>query len=69
MFTSSMRTGNGHDSKNLPLLVAGSGGGALKPGKAVDAQGKHVRHVTFGLTQQLGMGIKSLGDTTEAFEV
>ena len=69
MFTSSMRTGNGHDSRNLPLLVAGSGGGALKPGKAVDAQGKHVRHVTFGLTQQLGMGIKSLGDTTEAFEV
>ncbi len=69
MLTSTMRTGNSHDSKNLPLLIAGSGGGGLKPAKAVDAQGKHIRHITFGLTQQLGMGLESLGDTTEAFEV
>jgi hypothetical protein len=69
MFTSTMRTGNSHDSQNIPLLIAGSGGGALKPAKAVDAQGKHIRHITFGLTQQLGMGLESLGDTTEAFEV
>lgn len=69
MFTSTMRTGNAHDSRNLPLLIAGSGGGAIKPGKAVDAQGKHIRHITFGLTKQLGMELDSLGDTTEAFEV
>jgi len=69
MFTSTMRTGNSHDSQNLPLLIAGSGGGALKPGKAIDAQGKHIRHITFGLTRQLGMELNSLGDTTEAFEV
>ena len=57
--------GNRHDHAELPLLLAGRGGGALRPGR-------HVRHaletpaanLLLALVQRMGAAAETLGDST-----
>ncbi len=56
-----------HDSMNMPVLLAGSLGGALNPGRHIDGQHKHVGDAfvtilsAFGVTGKFGeFGVTSL---------
>ncbi len=57
--------GNRHTHTNLPLLLAGSGGGALKPGRYVNHGGKPVTNLFLGLASALGVDkLERFGDST-----
>jgi len=36
LFGSSMMDGNSHDAATLPLVLAGGGGGSIRPGRVLD---------------------------------
>lgn len=64
MFGSSLRNGNAHDWKNLPLVLAGRGGG-LQPGRhIVSAKDTPLCNLYLDLLQRSGMDIRQFGDST-----
>src|SRR5205814_5223512 len=57
--------GNRHTHDNLPLLLAGGGGGTLKPGRYVKHGAKPVTNLFLSLAQRVGArGLERFGDST-----
>ena len=57
--------GNRHTHTNLPILLAGKGGGAVKSGRRVDHQGKPLTNLFLSMADRMGVdGLKSFGDST-----
>jgi hypothetical protein len=69
LFGSSLSDGNRHDPNNLPIVVAGSGGGAFKTGYHV-AKPKNTPLCNLYLTMLNGMGLdlESFGDSQAPLE-
>ncbi|WP_164012493.1 DUF1552 domain-containing protein [Pyxidicoccus trucidator] len=62
-FSSEVADGNSHEHKNLPVLLAGSGGGALTPGRHVRYNGAPLANLYISLMQAMGVsGITTFGD-------
>jgi hypothetical protein len=62
--------GNAHNHDNLPLLLAGKGGGQLKPGHHVRyAKETPINNLWVALLQRMGVKIQSLGDSTGVLAV
>jgi hypothetical protein len=56
---------NRHTHSNLPLLLAGGGGGTLKPGRYIGHGSKPVTNLFVGLSQRLGLHkMEHFGDST-----
>ena len=66
MFGSSLSDGNAHDPSNLPLLLAGRGKGALRPGRRLLAQpDTPLCNLYLSLMQRMGIeDVSSFGDST-----
>lgn len=65
LYGSGISDGNKHWHTNLPLLLAGSGGGALTPGRYVRAPGTPVTNLYLGLADRMGCrNLPSHGDST-----
>jgi hypothetical protein len=65
LYGSGNADGNRHTHENLPILLAGAGGGAFKPGRYVKTPGVPITNLF--LTMADGMGAKSIeshGDST-----
>ncbi len=61
--------GNRHTHVNLPVLLAGSGGGTLKAGRYVQAGGVPMTNLYLSMADRLGVtGLKRLGDSTGRYE-
>jgi hypothetical protein len=59
--------GNRHTHANLPLLLAGGGGGTLTAGRYVRHGGKPATNLFVGLAQRMGAtGVTRFGDSTGA---
>jgi hypothetical protein len=59
--------GNRHTHENLPLLLAGGGGGLLKPGRFVDHGSKPLSNLFLNLAETAGVtGLERFGDSTGA---
>jgi hypothetical protein len=57
--------GNRHTHTNLPLLLAGGGGGTLTPGRYVKHSSKPATNLFLGLAHRLGVtGLDRFGDST-----
>jgi hypothetical protein len=57
--------GNRHTHVNLPILLAGSGGGALKPGRYVKTKPAPLTNLFLAMADQMGArGIEKHGDST-----
>ncbi len=57
--------GNRHSHDNLPILLAGSGGGALQSGRYVQHGGKPLSNLFLQLADQAGVkGLDRFGDST-----
>lgn len=57
--------GNRHTHNNLPILLAGHGGGALSPGRYVKHGSKPMTNLFLGMTGRLGItGLERFGDST-----
>jgi hypothetical protein len=65
MFGGSIKDGNQHTVENLPLLLAGRGKGALRPGRRLRAPEKTpLCNLYLSLLQRMGLMEKSFGDST-----
>ena len=57
--------GNRHTHDNLPIVLAGGGGGALTPGRHVKLGGKPMSNLFLSLTDRMGVsGVERIGDSS-----
>ena len=61
--------GNRHNHDNLPLVLAGNGGGTLNPGRYTKAGAVPMSNLFLGMTDRFGIdGVDRFGDSTGRFE-
>ncbi len=59
--------GNRHTHHNLPVVLAGAGGGALQPGRYQRFNGEPMSNLFLGLIDRMGVkGVARLGDSSRA---
>ena len=70
LFGSSFSDGNRHDPANLPILLAGSGNGSVKPGRHVKYPNETpLTNLWLSMIDRAGAtGVSSLGDSTGRLE-
>ena len=69
LFGCTIRDGNRHDERNLPILLAGRGNGAYRPGRRVRfAKDTPLCNVLLTMLRTAGLDRESFGDSTAAAE-
>jgi hypothetical protein len=69
LFGASLKDGNRHDPENLPLILAGRGKGALRPGRRLRAAPKTpLCNLHLAMLHSMGIMEKSFGDSTGPLE-
>ncbi len=69
MFGSTLRDGNAHDPHNLPLLLAGRGGGKVRPGRRLRAPvDTPLCNLYLSILECFGIEMESFGDSTGRLE-
>jgi hypothetical protein len=69
LFGASLKDGNRHDPENLPLILAGRGKGALRPGRRLRAPVKTpFCNLHLAMLHRMGVMEKSFGDSTGPLE-
>ncbi|MCA9153899.1 MAG: DUF1552 domain-containing protein [Planctomycetales bacterium] len=64
LFGSSMSDGNRHDPDNLPILLGGRGGGSLKTGQHLAAQGMvPLCNLYLTMLDRMGVEVEAFGDS------
>lgn len=62
-FSSEIADGNSHGHYNLPVLLAGKGGGTLQPGRHLQfGNNMPIANLYLTLMQKMGMNVSSFGD-------
>jgi hypothetical protein len=67
LWASGMSNGNRHSRENLPILLAGRGGGTLSPGRCVDYHWKRLTplaNLYVEMLQRLQLPVSKFGDST-----
>jgi len=66
---SSMSDGNAHDPDNLPILLAGGGGGTIRGGRHLRIDGERpLCDLHLALARRMGVAAESFGDSTAPLE-
>jgi hypothetical protein len=69
LFGASLKDGNRHDPENLPLILAGRGKGALRPGRRLRTAPKTpLCNLHLAMLHRMGIMEKSFGDSTGPLE-
>ncbi|MDF1813172.1 MAG: DUF1552 domain-containing protein [Verrucomicrobiales bacterium] len=69
LFCSSLWDGNAHDSRQLPVLLAGGGGGTIKGGRMLDyskQENRKLCRLHLAVMERMGMKINQFGDAETA---
>jgi len=62
--------GNRHTHVNLPIILAGQGGGTFNSGRYVQAGGKPLTNLLLSMADRMGAkGIERFGDSTSRLEI
>lgn len=70
LFGSSFSDGNRHDPNNLPIILAGRGGGRIKPGRHIACEkNTPLCNLYVSMLDRMGTPVESFGDSTEALEI
>ena len=70
LFGSSMSDGNRHDPANLPVILAGRGGGKLRPGRHIASpKGTPLCNLYVSMLDHMGTPVEKFGDSTGALEI
>ncbi len=70
LFGSSMSDGNRHDPANLPIILAGRGGGKIQTGRHVASpKGTPLCNLYVSMLDQMGTPVEKFGDSTGAIEL
>lgn len=57
--------GNRHTHENLPIILAGGGGGTLQPGRFLSLGGKPMSNLFLSMTDRMGVtGLERIGDSS-----
>lgn len=65
LYGSGIADANAHTHTNLPMVLAGGGGGRLEPGQYLDAGGVPMSNLFLSVVDRLGIeGVESFGDST-----
>ena len=72
-FGSNMFNGDSHDGRNLPMVIAGHGGGSIAGGRVIDtgslpAERQRACNLYLALAQRMGVKIEKFGDSAEALQ-
>jgi hypothetical protein len=72
-FGSNMFNGDSHDGRNLPMIIAGHGGGSLAGGRVIDTSAKpeeqqRACNLYLALAQRMGVKLEKFGDSVEALQ-
>ena len=73
LFGSNMFNGDSHDGRNLPLVLAGHGGGAISGGRAIDysqesEERQRACNLYLTIARQMGVSLPSFGDSVGILE-
>ncbi|MDP4679090.1 MAG: DUF1552 domain-containing protein, partial [Cyclobacteriaceae bacterium] len=67
MFSSGLRDGNRHSPYNLPIVMAGSGGGKLKTGQNIQFEkNTPLANLYLTMLQNMDVNVDKFGDSTRA---
>jgi hypothetical protein len=70
LYGSGIGDGNLHDHVDLPVLVAGGGGGRLKGGRHVAySKGEPMSNLLLTLLDKVGVPLETLGDSTRRLDL
>ena len=72
LLTSSLMDGNAHDSRQLPVVLAGGGGGTIKGGKAYDLSkdpNRKLCRLHLALMDRMGVRVNQFGDAENALAI
>lgn len=70
LFGSSMSDGNRHDPANLPILLAGRGGGSLRSGRHIASpKGTPLCNLYVTMLDRMGTPVDQFGDSTGALDL
>ncbi len=61
-FGSEVADGNSHGHSDMPVVLAGRGGGAVTPGRHLRYGGKPIANLFISMLQSVGVDVDSLGD-------
>jgi len=65
MYGSGLSDGNRHRHDDLPIILAGRGGGTIKSGRHVSVEGgAPLNNLFLSLLDRMSAGVSSLGDST-----
>ncbi len=72
-FGSNMFNGDSHDGRNLPMILAGHGGGTIAGGRNIDsgslpAERQRACNLYLALAQRMGVKLEKFGDSVEALQ-
>ena len=69
IYVSGLSDGNRHTHEDLPVLLAGHGGGTLKPGRhVVFKKGTPMTNLYLSLLERMGVRPESIGDSTGSLD-
>ena len=67
VYGSGLSDGNRHNNENLPVLLAGRGGGTLNPGRHIEYQEETpMTNLFMSLLERVGVDVPYIGDSTGA---
>jgi hypothetical protein len=70
LFGSSMSDGNRHDPKNLPIVLAGKGGGKIKSGRHIKcADQTPLCNLYVSMLENMGTPVQAFGDSTQPLSI
>ena len=65
VYCSGLADGNAHSHANLPVILAGRGGGAFKPGRHLDPSSNvPMNNLYVTMLKTMGIKVDSFGDST-----
>ena len=65
MFGSSLKDGNKHDNHDLPILLAGKAGGAIRPGRRIrEEEDTPLCNLYVTMSQIMGINVEEFGDSS-----
>ena len=67
-FSSEVADGNRHEHENMPVLLAGRGGGAIAPGRHLVYDDMPVANLFLSMLRMVGVQDESFGDSTGTLE-
>lgn len=70
LFGSSLSDGNRHDPSNLPIILAGSAGGRIKPGRHIASPKKTpLCNLYVSMLDKMGTPVDAFGDSTTPLDI